>query len=266
MLSMRRALIIATPILALAVASAAASAQSIAPAAPCNTTCVAGEGPVGMESMSTMPGMGGAAIAPPATGGDSMPAIGSMAGHMTLTQKRPAQPGDADRAARIVSTLRDVLAKYQDYRVAEQDGYMPFHAQIPQKQYHFVNLANAAAAQRGFDPTRPTALLYAPAPDGYRLIGAMYTAPRRASLDELNARVPLSLAQWHQHTNFCKGPAGTPMSEYMGPGAKFGLHGSIVTADACAAAGGTFARVIYNWMVHVYPFESDPAQIWKVDM
>lgn len=231
--SLRRALIFATPIAAIAVACAAASAMP------------------SMPSMGSMPASSG---------------MGSMGAHMTLTEKRSPQPGDAARAAGIVNTLRGALVKYQDYRAAEQDGFVPFHAEIPQKQYHFVNYANAAAAQRSFDPTRPTALLYAPASDGYRLIGAMYTAPRRATLDELNARVPLSIAQWHEHTNFCKGPAGSSMSDYIGHDARFGLHGSIDTADACAAAGGTFAPVIYNWMVHVYPFESDPSQIWKVDM
>ncbi len=30
-------------------------------------------------------------------------------------------------------------------------------------------------------------------------------------------------------------------------------------------AGGTFHPVIFNWMVHVYPFETEQANIWSVE-
>ena len=183
---------------------------------------------------------------------------------MKLTAKRAPHEGDAQRAAQIVAALRASIGKYQDYRVAEQDGYVPFHAEIPQHQYHFTNWRNAAANILSFDPTRPTSLLYEKTADGYRLIGAMYTAPRSATTDDLDARVPLSIAQWHEHVDFCKGPAGTPVADYLGPNARFGLKGSISTADACSAAGGTFIPLVYNWMVHVYPFETDPSQVWRV--
>jgi hypothetical protein len=82
--------------------------------------------------------------------------------------------------------------------------------------------------------------------------------------DQLDERIPLSIAQWHEHTNFCTAPAGHK-DEYFGPNAKFGLKGSIVTDDACIAAGGTFHPVVFNWMVHVYPFEKDQASIWSVE-
>jgi hypothetical protein len=49
------------------------------------------------------------------------------------------------------------------------------------------------------------------------------------------------------------------------PNPRFGLKGSIVTEQACEAAGGTFHPVIFNWMVHVYPFEKDQARIWSVE-
>jgi hypothetical protein len=187
-----------------------------------------------------------------------------MGPHMTLTPKSPPNAGDAERAARLVATLRSAIQKYQDYRVAEQDGYVPFLASVPQTQYHFTNWANGAAAQFAFDPTKPTSLLYDKTSDGYRLAGAMYTAPRSATLADLNARVPLSVAQWHEHVNFCKAPPQAGRDAYFGPHAQFGLKGSIATADACTSAGGTFYPIIYNWMVHVYPYETDPAQIWKV--
>ena len=91
------------------------------------------------------------------------------------------------------------------------------------------------------------------------LIGAMYTMPKRATEDQLNERVPLSVARWHPHTNLC-----LPPKEQRGraDGTQFGLRGSISTPEACAEAGGRFLHVIFGWMVHVYPFESSREKIW----
>ena len=100
--------------------------------------------------------------------------------------------------------------------------------------------------------------------EGYRLVGVMYTAPKRYTEDDLNQRIPLSIAQWHEHVNFCTPPAGRS-AEMMNPNPKFGLRGSIATQAECDAAGGKFYPVIFNWMVHVYPLENDAAQIWSVD-
>lgn len=104
----------------------------------------------------------------------------------------------------------------------------------------------------------------------YRLVGAIYTAPRRASLEQLNARVPLSVAQWHVHTNWCLPPHPGKMTSYTarGPDGKplFGVRGTITTRAACEAAGGRFIPQVFGWMLHIYPFATDPAQIWAGDM
>jgi hypothetical protein len=63
---------------------------------------------------------------------------------------------------------------------------------------------------------------------------------------------------------FCTAPVGRK-KEYLLPNPQFGLKGSITTQEACDAAGGTFHPVIFNWMVHVYPFEKDQASIWSVE-
>jgi len=192
------------------------------------------------------------------------PDMTDMGPHMTMTPTLPSHPGDQQRAAQIVDTLGRAIAKYKSYQAAEQDGFVPFHPELPQPQYHFTNWRNAMAAQSAFDPTRPTSLLYKKTADGYELIGAMYTAPRSYTLAQLDARVPLSVAHWHEHVNFCKGPATASRADYFGSGARFGLKGSIATADACQAAGGTFIPIVFNWMVHVYPYEHDAADVWKV--
>ena len=88
----------------------------------------------------------------------------------------------------------------------------------------------------------------------------MYTAPRRVSEDKLNERVPLSVAQWHAHVNICLPPKG---QKYDPRQEMFGFAGSIATAEACRNAGGRFEPQIFGWMVHVYPFETTPAAIWR---
>lgn len=191
--------------------------------------------------------------------------MAQMAGHMFLTTLRPIQSGDQQKTDAIVAAAREAIEPYQDYRKALADGYRIFLPNLPQPLYHFTKAANGRAALRVFDPSKPTSLLYKKTPDGgYKLIGVMYTDRVDASEDELDQRIPLSIARWHQHTNFCKAPAGD-WAEYFGPNAKFGLMGSINTREACEAAGGVFIPHVFGWMVHVYPYETDPAMVWSVD-
>ena len=200
----------------------------------------------------------------------SMHAMHSMEGHMDMgphmkmTALRPSKPGDADRAQQIVESARKASEKYTDYRTALADGYKIFHAEIPQKIYHFTNYGYAMEAAFRFNPEHPTSLLFEKHGDDYKLIGVMYTAPKRFDEDQLDQRIPLSVAQWHEHVNFCLPPADK-RSEMRSPHPQFGLRGSITTQEACDAAGGTFHPVIFNWMVHVYPFEKDQASIWSVE-
>lgn len=188
-----------------------------------------------------------------------------MAGHMYLTTLRPIQPGDQQKADAIVAAAKQAMEPYQDYNKALADGYRIFLPNVPQPLYHFSNFDNGRAAATHFDPLKPTSLLYRKTPDGgYKLIGVMYTDRVSASEDEINERIPLSIARWHQHTNFCKAPPDQ-RAAYFGPDAKFGLMGSITTREACQAAGGVFFPHLLGWMVHVYPYESDPKKVWSVD-
>jgi len=187
-----------------------------------------------------------------------------MGPHMKMTALRPAKPGDAARAKDVVDAARKASEKYLDYHLALNEGYKIFHPEVPQKMYHFTNYGYAMEAAFRFNPEHPTSLLYEKHGDDYKLIGVMYTAPKRLGEDELDERIPLSVAQWHEHVNFCTAPAGRK-GEYLSPHPQFGLRGSITTQEACDAAGGTFHPVIFNWMVHVYPFEKDQVSIWSVD-
>jgi len=182
-----------------------------------------------------------------------------MGPHMYMTKLRTATPQDWTKADEIAKDLRESIEKYKDYHSALADGFRIFMPNLPQPEYHFTNYYNGFLESFSFDPTRPTSLLYKKTKTGYDLIGAMYTMPKRVSEEQLNERVPLSVAQWHLHTNMCM-----PPKELRGHAdlTKFGLTGSILTKEACNEAGGTFYPVIFGWMVHVYPFEDTREKIW----
>jgi hypothetical protein len=185
----------------------------------------------------------------------------NMSLHMAFTDLRSANDADKARAAALVTALQRVLAKYKDYHVAEADGFKPFHPEIKQmKVAHFTRNWYALKAAFTFNPTEPTSLLYERTADGgYQLIGAMYTDRKDATLDQLDERVPLSVARWHRHINFCFPPRGADMK--TADWTKFG-NGSIATKEACDAVGGRFIPQIFGWMVHVYPWETDPQKVW----
>jgi hypothetical protein len=183
-----------------------------------------------------------------------------MGAHMFMTDLRPANTGDEKRAAEIVAELRPAIEKYKDYTVALAEGFIIFLPNVPQEHYHFTNYDYGREAQTSFNPVHPTSLLYTKSGDGYVLEGAMFTAPRRAAEDELNARVPLSVARWHKHVNLCFAPPEAHIQP--GTSKEFGFRGSIATEEACQQAGGRWMPQVFNWMVHVYPYESDPEKIW----
>ena len=200
-----------------------------------------------------------------ASAGGMSGGMARMSLHMFLTSLRPLQPGDRQRADAVVAAAKQAMAPYQDYRKALADGFRIFLPNIPQPLYHFTKGEYARQAQYRFDPLKPTSLLYKKTADGgYRLIGVMYTDRVGASEEELNERIPLSIARWHQHVNFCKAPPGQWAANF-GPDAKFGMMGSIHTREACEAAGGVFIPHVLGWMVHVYPYETDPKMIWSID-
>jgi hypothetical protein len=181
--------------------------------------------------------------------------------HMTMTSMRPHTPADLQKANEIVSELRSGIEKYRDFHVALDDGFKIFMPNIPQPEYHFTNYGNGFLAAMKFDPSRPTSLLYKKTKTGYELVGAMYTMPKRATPDQLDQRVPLSIAMWHLHSNLCLPPQSESKTADW---TKFGLKGTISTQEGCDAAGGHFRPSVFGWMVHVYPYESSPDKIFAM--
>lgn len=186
--------------------------------------------------------------------------------HMAMTPMRVPTHDDSVRADAILRQLEQGIAPYRDWRVAIGEGYKPFLPNVPQKIYHFTSTRRAIASAFRFDPAAPTSLLYAKTSGGgWRLVGAMYTAPRRASLEQLDERVPLGVGQWHEHTDICIPPRGQ-LARWREKDASgkplFGPAGSITTKAACDAAGGRFFAQIFGWMLHVNPWASDPHDVW----
>jgi hypothetical protein len=193
-----------------------------------------------------------------------MPEGMEMGAHMRMTAPRSPGPGDQERADQIAARARAAIEKYKDYSVALRDGYRILLPHVPQKMYHFNNAQYFLEGESKFNPEHPTSLLYEEGGGGYRLIGVMYTAPAELKEDELNERIPLSVASWHQHVNLCL-PIGNPLQELFASGPRFGLHGSISTQADCDKAGGQFLPRLLGWMIHLYPYVKSPEAMWSVE-
>lgn len=195
--------------------------------------------------------------------------VAAMSKHMAYSSSRPLTTADSARAAHVINELRQAIAKYRDLSVAEADGYKMFAPQIRnQPQYHFTNKWNAIRNQFRFDPARPTSLLYKKDAEGhFRLIGAMYTASKGTSEEDLNERVPLGVARWHRHVNWCipARRAKERWTETKNGRPVFGPLG-VATREECDAADGRFIPQAFGWMVHADTFAgNDLKSIWHDD-
>jgi hypothetical protein len=187
-----------------------------------------------------------------------------MGAHMRMTDMRSVQLGDKERAYEIVKSVQQAIDKYKDYRAALRDGYQIFLPNVPQKMYHFNNDWYAMEANKRFRSDHPTSLLYEKIGDGYKLIGVMFTAPPDMTEEELNQRIPTSIAQWHQHVNLCL-PPREQMQGLFDATSRFGVNGSISTKEECDKAGGRFFPRLFGWMVHLYPYEQKAEDMWSVE-
>src|SRR5258708_21244774 len=127
----------------------------------------------------------------------------ALSQHMTTTAMRAQTPEDVQRANEVVAQLRAGIKKYRDCHVALNDGFKIFLPNIPQPEYHFTSYRNGFLEALTFDPGRPTSLLYRKTSTGYELAGAIHTMPVPAREDQLNSRVPLSVALWRPASNPC---------------------------------------------------------------
>lgn len=192
--------------------------------------------------------------------------LSDTAGHMRMAPHPAASAADSARAAAIVRTARTALAPYRDVAAAQRDGFVRMMPWLEEQViYHYNNLQNAQMTAAAFDAAKPTSLLYRKDAKGAMvLVGAMYTAPGTLSDSALDARLPLGIAHWHQHVNFCgmKFDVASKVAQSSdGETAKRWL--AIETKEACDAEGGLFLPRLFGWMAHVNVFAGDdPQTIW----
>lgn len=190
--------------------------------------------------------------------------------HMRMSPTRTRTTADSVRAMAIADTLRRALSRYADPSAAEADGFKLFAPNMKnQKVFHYTKWSNAVGEAFRFNPSKPTSILYKKDASGQmKIVGAMYTMPKRASADDLDKRVPLSVTQWHLHTNLCAPKKGAESRYLETRDGKplFGLAGTIVTKEDCLAADGRWSDTIFGWMVHANVFEgTDLVTVWGHD-
>jgi hypothetical protein len=186
-----------------------------------------------------------------------------MGDHMQMSVKGVARPGDGERAAQIVLTAREVIARYADVNKALREGYKPFHPTGKMgEEVHYTNYRYARLEQKGVTYKQPGSILYKRTPEGMKAIGVMYTAPQNSTPEALSAIAPLSIATWHRHVDFCGGPRNLLLGEQFGAHARFGPLGSIHSEEACNEAHGLWIPVVFGWMTHVYPTAQSADEIW----
>jgi hypothetical protein len=194
----------------------------------------------------------------------------NMMKHMELTPIRTPTRADSARATRVVAELKQAIAKYQDTAVAVADGYRMFLPNVKnQHVYHFTNYGRAFKEAFRFDPSQPTSVLYKRGADGkLQLIGAMYTMPKNAKLDRLDDRIPLSIARWHKHVNWCLPKKGDEVRwlETKDGKPKFGPESPVATKAECDAVKGDFHENLFGWMLHANVYSgSDLASVFADD-
>ena len=191
--------------------------------------------------------------------------------HLRMTPTREPTAADSVRAMAIADTLRRALEKYRDPAAAERDGYKLFAPDVKdQKVYRYARHGNAFLEAFRFSAAKPTSILYKrdSVTGALRIVGGMYTMPKRARPVDIDKRVPLSVTQWHLHTNLCAPRKGqeSRLGETRNGKPIFGVEGSITTKAACDTADGRFWPVLFGWMVHANVFEgTDLRTVWGDD-
>jgi len=95
----------------------------------------------------------------------SVPAVAVLAAAFAVAVPSGAQGGRGAEAG--IQAVRALTARYQDEAAAIADGFTPTPVCVPNMGYHYVNYSRLDTR---LEPSRPEALLFAPAPGGGRLL------------------------------------------------------------------------------------------------
>ena len=187
-----------------------------------------------------------------------------------MTRRRRTVTGDLPRAQRLADQVRGSIAVYRDVDIAVADGYRSFPPEPgpAERIIHYVHQRRSQREEKRINPAEPGALLYERVKGGeLRLVGAMFTAPVSAPLEELDARAPLSVTNWHLHQNICIPKPVWSKDQWArtlpGRAPVFGPGSPIATEAACREVGGRFLPTVFGWMVHVFVFAPDERDLWN---
>jgi hypothetical protein len=167
----------------------------------------------------------------------------------------------------IVARLRAAIRPFMDTGAAIAAGYRkvpPFEGQL---MFHFGSVDREYAEARDLNPERPSNLVYRRGSDGrLHLAGAMFIAPEESGADELDRRLPTSLAQWHRHGLLCRAAPGFGLRSLAlrrDGHPLFGSDSPVASQAACDSIGGVFSAVDGPWMAHVFVFDGESQDaIW----
>jgi hypothetical protein len=194
----------------------------------------------------------------------------SAALHMRMTELTTMHAGDSARVDQLTWAVRRGIARYADVRVATRDGYRPLFVgdTAVGQVLHYTHIWRGIQETRRLDPTQPGSLLYEKQPNGsLRLVGAMFGAPERSTMQQLDARVPLSFARWHLHTNICTPRPvwdATKWAQKLSDGQPaFGPDSPVATEAECTKLSGDFRPSTFGWMVHAMVIDGGPPrEVW----
>ena len=185
-----------------------------------------------------------------------------------MTRLTRPEPGDRQRADRILDQARRALRPYRDPAAAEAAGYRPFPPN-PGPDLPVVHYVNTGINEDGgVDYSRPGSILYErKRPGRARAAGRDVHGARLRRPRELDRRVPLSVTQWHLHQNVCVPRPLWDEAEWArttrGGRAVYGPGGTAVTEAACERVGGRFLPTVFGWMAHVNAYADDPSDVWN---
>ncbi|MBE9045897.1 hypothetical protein IQ255_16050 [Pleurocapsales cyanobacterium LEGE 10410] len=198
----------------------------------------------------------------------TMAPMGANDPHLRLTPERRATAPELNRAEELQLAVAKAIKKYSKVSSAEAAGYWKFPPNSDDYSIvHYVNPGLSFWETWRLDPQQPGALLYERQADkSLKLLGVMFTAPGEATMEELNRRIPLSIARWHLHTNICTpvpiwDESQWKMTQNGLP--RFGPTSPIATKAECDAVNGEFHPNIFGWMVHLNVNAKDPADVWN---
>jgi len=184
--------------------------------------------------------------------------------HVRLSRLRTVTHSDSARVRLVADSIRRAISRYQDVSAARLAGYEQYAPGAEVDEYHFLRYDTPITREK-FDVADPPALIYKKDSSGRLVLaGAMYVLSGETDDSALDSAIPLGIARWHKHVNWCLPPVDQQhrWMERKGGDRVFGLVG-VTSRRACQKANGVFKPDLAGWMIHALVFEGpDLKAVW----